>query len=198
MSEPEIIVDLRAHHGQEKTFLEPFDFDDIPRKVKLSIHRTKGLDNVIREIRRPPREYVNIWVKLEYGAPVPLLFDVEGYPYIMAPAKYQETAPLLNAIVAGLKGCKPIEVQVCIREQHAEEILELLKVAKDFCDYCGKPLKTSGGPNSRLEHEAESVADVYNCFFCECESIRWSKDFLEWHPILQDMADAAHMELKTR
>lgn len=191
MSEPEIIVDLRAHHGQEKTFLEPFDFNDIPKKVKLSIHRTKGLDDVIREIRRPPREYVNIWVKLEYGAPVPLLFDVEGHPYIMAPAKHQETAPLLNAIVAGLKGRKPIEVQVCIREQHAEEILELLKVATDFCDNCSRPLDVKGA-NGWLSYDSGggTIADIYNCRFCEGENIRWDKDFLEEHPEMG--------ELKTR
>jgi len=197
---PEIHIDHRLHHGQEETFITPYRFDEIPEKVKFSIHRMRGFDGVLKEIRRPPPKYVNIWVKLEYEDWIcPVLFEEDGRPYIMVPPKHQETAPLLNAIVAGLRGTKPIMVKVHIREKHAEELMELLKVATDFCDYCGKPLRSAiGGPDSYLEHDAEAIADVYNCSFCESESIRWDKDFLEYHPILEEMAEAAHMELKTR
>ncbi|KKL62637.1 hypothetical protein LCGC14_2183190 [marine sediment metagenome] len=195
---PEIHIDHRAYHGQKERLITPFDFDEIPVKVEFSIHRMRALDdNSLKEIRRPPPEYMNIWVKLEYGGWIaPVLFDENGRPYIMAPAKHQETAPLLDAIVAGLKDTKPIMVQVYIREEHAEELMELLKVATDFCDYCGKPLNTKGGPHSWLEHDTESIADVYNCRFCETESIRWDKDFLDRHTVLRDMGE--YRELKTR
>ncbi len=194
--ELEALVDHKAYHCQEEVIIKPEDFDEIPKKIKFSIHHYQCLDGVERKILRPPRQYLNIWVQLEYGKPVPLLFDLEGHPYIMAPAKHQETAPLLNAIVAGLKDTVPIKIQVYIREERAEEILERLEKATDFCDICAKPLNES--EDSWLEHDAESIADVYVCPFCEMESIRWDKDFIEWHPRLQEMADAAHMELKTR
>lgn len=180
MSELEIIVDLRAYHGQEKTFLEAFDFDDIPEKIKFSIHRMRGFDDVLKEIRRPPPKYVNIWVKLEYGDWIcPVLFEEDGRPYIMAPAKHTT----VNAVLRG----RPIEVKVYIREERAEEILELLKVATDFCSKCSGPLDTKGGAGEWLGYSSGggAIADVFSCRFCEHENIRFNKEFIEEHPEME-------------
>lgn len=174
MSEqPEIIVDHRPYHNQGKRCLEPFDFSGIPRQIKHSIHRMRGLDdNVLREFRRPPPEFVNIWVKLEYGKAVPLLFDMEGIPYIMAPANKRPA----------------IKIKVLIKEKKAEEILDHLAVATDFCDHCEGPLQSSC--HHWINEDVESIADVYVCEYCEEASIRWDKEFLEHHPEMG--------ELKTR
>lgn len=173
--QPEITVDHRPYHNQGKRCLQPFDFGDIPPRVKHSIHRMRGLDdNVLREFRRPPPEFVNIWVKLEYGKAVPLLFDREGIPYIMAPAKKRPA----------------IKIKVLIKEKKAEGILEHLGVATDFCDHCEGPLHDAVSGWLSYDEGGGSVADIYNCEYCEEESIRWDKEFLEHHPEMG--------ELKTR
>ena len=179
----EIHIDHRPHHGQEKTIIRPFDFDfdDIPEKVKFSIHRMRALDDgTLKEIRRPPPKYVNIWVKLEYGDWIaPVLFDEDGRPYIMAPAKHTTVDAVLRD--------KPIEVKVYIREKRAEEILELLKVATDFCSKCSHPLDTKGGAGEWLGYASGggAIADVFNCRFCEHENIRFNKEFIEEHPEME-------------
>ena len=34
--------------------------------------------------------------------------------------------------------------------------------------------------------EGGTIADIRECPFCERGNIRWDKDFIEWHPILED------------
>ncbi len=186
---PEIHIDHRPHHDQEKTILEPFDFSGIPSKIKFSIHRMRSLkDYTLQEIRRAPPKYVNIWVKLEYGDWLcPVLFDEDGRPYIMAPAKYQKMDTLLDAIVAEVVGPRPIEVKVYIREKQAEDILELLEVATDFCSKCDCPLDTKGGAGEWLNYASGggAIADVFHCRFCEQENIRFTKEFIKDHPEME-------------
>jgi hypothetical protein len=181
---PEIHIDHRPHHDQEKTILEDYDFEGIPEKIKFSIHRMRSLkDNTLQEIRRAPPEYVNIWVKLEYGDWIcPVLFDEDGRPYIMAPAKHQETASLLDAIAE-----YRLRVKVYIREKRAEEILDLLKVATDFCSQCGCPLNTKGGAGDWLDYSSGggAIADVFHCTFCEHENIRFNREFIKDHPEME-------------
>ena len=179
----EIIMDHRPYHNQEKRIIEAGDFGDIPKQVKFSVHRMKALDSdAIIELRRPPPQYVNTWVKLDYEDPkhyylVPLLFDPEGHPYIMVPAKKSK-----------------IEVKVLIRGKEVEELLEQLEAATDFCDYCGGPIKAevhyiTGAMTSFLMYEeGETVADLVECKFCEKPNIRWDKGFLESHPVLGELA----------
>ncbi|MCK4696843.1 MAG: hypothetical protein KAT53_00900 [Dehalococcoidia bacterium] len=187
---PLIHIDHRIYHDEPKVILSVFDLEDIPEKVEFSIQILRGFDDVLQEFRRPPSKWLNHWAKLDYGEPVPVLFDAGGHPYIMAPAKQQETAPLLNAIVAGLKGTKPIEVKVLIHEENFGEIIERLETATDFCDYCTHPLPKNC--NSWLEHDGASIADVYMCPSCESESIRWDREFIEEHPSLEGL------DLRTR
>lgn len=182
MSGPVITVDHRPRHCQEMRVFDIDDIEDLPSKVKLSSQKMYGLEHwtpgpslnkgVIREIRNPPKEWLNVWIKLDYLGDdvlhmVPLLFDVDGVPYIMAPPKNKTD----------------MRIQVCIKEADAEELLWLLAKATDFCDSCSKPLDPSI-ECSYLEHDGESIADVYGCTFCDGENIRWSKSFLEWHPEL--------------
>ncbi len=182
MSGPVITVDHRPRHCQETRVFDIDDIEDLPSKVKLSSQTMHGLEHwtprsslnkgVIREIRIPPKEWLNVWIKLDYLGDdlhhiVPLLFDIDGVPYIMAPPKNRTD----------------IRIQVCIKEADAEELLWLLAKATEFCDSCSKPLDPSI-ECSYLEHDGESIANVYSCTFCEGESIRWSKSFLEWHPEL--------------
>lgn len=173
MSEPEIIIDPKPYHHQKKRCIKSSDFSDIPKKVKFSIHRMKALDNnTITEFRRPPPELVNIWVKLEYGKPVPLLFDREGVPYIMAPTRKRPG----------------IEVKVLVKEKTAYDVLEHLQVATDFCDHCSYPLHDAVSGWLSYDEGGGSIADIYNCEYCEKETIRWDSDFLERHPEMGKLA----------
>lgn len=179
---PEIHIDHRPHHGQEQTIITPYCLDEVPVKIKFSIHRMRSLkDNILQEIRRPPPKYVNIWVEFEYGDwLVPVLFEEDGRPYIMAPAKHTTVAAVLSSN-------KPIEVKVYIREKQAEEILELLEVATDFCSKCDCPLDTKGGAGEWLNYASGggAIADVFHCRFCEQENIRFTKDFIKDHPEME-------------
>lgn len=172
MSEKPIIhVDHRLYHDEPKVILDIYELnepmDGVPETVEFSIHRMRGLDDVIQEIRRPPSKWANHWLKLDYlEEPVPILFDAGGHPYVMAPAKL-----------------KPVTVKVMIREQRVERILDLLKVATEFCDSCHAPLEAT---YNHIYEDDESIADVYTCLFCELDSIRWDKGFLERHPELRD------------
>lgn len=169
---PLVHMDHRIYRDEPKVVLDGTDeLNLIPRKVKLSIHRMRGLDDdVIREFRRPPSKWVNHWLKLDLVEElVPILFDEDGHPYVMVPPKLEPRR----------------KVRVMIRDDNAYEILEELETAEDFCDYCGVPLSKSC--HTWLEHDAESIADVYVCRSCEAESIRWDKSFLEWHPILMGL-----------
>lgn len=189
---PIVHMDHRLYHDEPRIVLDVYDLGDIPKKVKLSVHRMMGFDDVLQEFRRPPSKWLNHWAKFDrLPEPVPVLFDVDGQPYIIVPAKHQETAPLLNAIVADLIGTKPM-VKIYIHEESFEEILDRLETATDFCDYCGGPLPRNC--DSWLEHDGESIADVYTCGRenCGMETIRWDKAFIEWHPILEGL------DLKTR
>ncbi|GAG39015.1 unnamed protein product, partial [marine sediment metagenome] len=111
--------------------------------------------------------------------PIPILFDEGGHPYVMAPAKL-----------------KPVTVKVMIREKEAEDILERLETATDFCDHCSAPLKNTikeySAADDGLMYSSGggTIASVFNCSFCERESIRWDAKFLEEHPEMG--------ELKTR
>jgi len=177
--EAEIHIDHRIYHDEPKIVLDIFELNDpmdgVPEKIEFSIHRMRSLkDNTLQEIRRPPPEYVNIWVKLEYGDWLcPVLFEEDGRPYIMAPAKKKDT-----------------EVQVYIREKRAERLLELLAVATDFCGKCSGPLDPRYGANGWLCYDSGggAVADIYNCIFCEHENIRFTDEFIEDHPELELMA----------
>lgn len=173
---PLIYIDHKIYRDEPKIVLDgSHELGDIPRKVKFSIHKVRGFDEVLREIRRPPSKWVNHWLKLDLVEElVPILFDEGGHPYVMVPPKQEPQRT----------------VKVMIREDDAYEILEQLETAKDFCDYCGGPLRKN--EDSWLEHDGESIADVYVCKSCEAESIRWDKGFLEWHPILEGL------NLKTR
>jgi len=190
---PIVHMDHRLYHDEPRVELDVYDLGDIPKEVKLSVHRMKGFDDILKEFRRPPSKWLNHWAKLDHRVePVPVLFDMDGHAYIMVPAKHQETAPLLDAIVAGLKGTKPIVVKLYIRDENFGEMLDRMETATDFCDYCGYPLHEHC--NDWLEHDGESIADVYDCDKegCESESIRWDTEFLKWHPILEGLG------LKTR
>jgi len=173
MSEKPIIhVDHRVYHDEPKVILDVYELNDpmdgIPKKVEFSIQIMRGFDKALHEFRRPPSEWANCWLKLDYlEEPVPILFDAGGHPYVMAPAI-----------------ASPVTVKVMIREQQAEEILDLLKVATEFCDRCDAPLKDTC--NHWINEDDESIADVYTCLFCELDSIRWDKGFLERHPELRD------------
>jgi len=172
---PLVHMDHRIYHDEPKVILDgTHELDQIPRKVKFSIHKMRGLDDdVLREFRRPPSKWVNHWLKLDLIEELPILFDAGGHPYVMVPPKLEPRR----------------RVKVMIREDDAYEILEQLETAKDFCDYCGGPLPKNC--DDWLEHDGESIADVYVCS-CERESIRWDKEFLSWHPILEGL------NLKTR
>lgn len=171
---PIVHMDHRLYHDEPKVILNIYDLDTLPTKVEFSIHRMRGFDDVIQEFRRPPSKWMNHWVKLEYGNPVPLLFDMEGHPYVIAPAKKRPG----------------VKVKVLLKEKHACDILELLQVATDFCDHCNSPLE--GSCNQWLEYSegGGSIADIYVCAYCEKESIRWDTEFLDDHPEMG--------ELKTR
>lgn len=172
MSEKPIIhVDHRVYHDEPKIVLDIWELNDpmdFPETVEFSIHRMIGFDEILHEFRRPPSKWANHWLKLDYlKEPVPILFDTGGRPYVMAPAKL-----------------KPVTVKVMIKEQLVERILDLLKVATEFCDRCHAPLKDTC--NHWINEDDESIADVYTCLFCELDSIRWDKGFLERHPELRD------------
>jgi len=167
-----IHIDHRIYHDEPKIVLDVYEanepMDGIPETVEFSIHRMRGFDGIFQEIRRPPSEWVNHWLKLDYlEEPVPVLFDADGHPYAMAPAL-----------------ASPVTVKVMIREEQVERILDLLKVATEFCDSCHAPLEDTC--NHWINEDDESIADVYTCLFCELDSIRWDKGFLERHPELQD------------
>lgn len=181
---PLVCIDHRIYRDEPKVVIGIFDLAEIPVKIKFSIHMMRGFDEVLREFRRPPSKWLNHWLKLDYlEDPIPILFDEGGHPYVMAPAKHQETAPLLNAIVADLKGRKPIEVKIYIREKDAEDVLERLETATDFCDHCGGPLKTSGADDGLMYSSGGgTIASIFNCPSCERETIRWDASFLEEHP----------------
>ena len=185
---PEIHVDHRPHHGQEQTIITPYRLDEVPVKIKFSIHRMRSLkDNTLQEIRRPPPKYVNIWVKLEYGDWIcPVLFEEDGRPYIMAPAKHTTVDAVLRSTL-GVEISKPIEVKVYIREKQAEDILELLEVATDFCSKCDCPLDTKGGAGEWLGYASGggAIADVFGCRFCEHENIRFYREFIKNHPEME-------------
>ncbi len=133
----------------------------------------KALDNdTITEFRRPPSEWVNVWVQLEYGKPVPLLFDPEGVPYIRAPARKRPG----------------IFVKVLVKEKTAYDVLEHLQVATDFCDHCDYPLHDAVSSWLSYDSGGGSIADIYNCEYCEKETIRWDSDFLERHPEMGKLA----------
>lgn len=171
-------MDHRLYHEEPRVELDVYDLGDIPKKVKLSVHTLRGFDDVIREIRRPPSKWLNHWANLDRlkETVVPVLFDMDGHPYIMVPA-----------------GKKPdVVVKVLLHEKELGEILDRLEKAKDFCDYCSYPLREHC--HNWLEHDGESFADVYVCDRegCESESIRWDTEFLKWHPILEGLG------LKTR
>lgn len=176
---PLIHIDHRIYHDEPKVILSVFDLKDIPEKVEFSIHTIRGLDDdVLREFRKPPRQWLNHWAKLDYGKePVPVLFDTGGHPYIMVPSKRKPD----------------IVVKALIHEQGFEDVLELLEVAVDFCDYCLKPLP-AGEAGEWLGYcsGGGSIADVRECSFCERENIRWDRDFVEEHPSLEGL------ELRTR
>lgn len=163
-----IHIDHRIYHDEPKNILDIYEanepMDGIPETVEFSIHRMRGLDDVLQEIRRPPSKWVNHWLKLNYlKESVPILFDIGGHPYAMVPAKL-----------------KPMTVKVMIRDEQVERVLDLLETATDFCDRCKHPLFENC--DSWLEHDGDSIADVYTCLFCELDTIRWDKDFLSWHP----------------
>ena len=166
MSEKPIIhVDHRVYHDESKIVLDIWELNDpmdFPETVEFSIHRMRGLDGVLQEIRRPPSKWANHWLKLDYKEPVPILFDTGGHPYVMAPAL-----------------ASPVTIKVMIKEQQVERILDLLKVATEFCDRCDAPLKDT---YHHIYEEEESIADVYTCLFCDHGNIRWNKAFLERHP----------------
>ena len=172
---PIVHIDHRLYHDEPEV-LDDYDLQDIPKKVKFSVHTIRGFDDVLQEIRRPPSKWLNHWAKLDYGEPVPVLFDMDGHPYIMVPAKKKPD----------------VVVKVLLHEKEFEEIIDRLKTATDFCDYCSHPLPENC--NDWLEHDGESIADIYTCESegCESESIRWDKEFIKWHPILEGL------DLKTR
>ncbi|GAF87999.1 unnamed protein product, partial [marine sediment metagenome] len=68
------------------------------------------------------------------------------------------------------------------------DVLELLEVAVDFCDYCLKPLP-AGGAGEWLGYcsGGGSIADIRECSFCERENIRWDREFIEEHPSLEGL-----------
>jgi len=185
MSEKPIIhVDHRVYHDEPKIVLNVWELNDpmdFPEKVEFSIHRMIGFDEILHEFRRPPSKWVNCWLKLDYlKEPLPILFDTGGRPYVMAPAKL-----------------KPVTVKVMIKEQLIERrgaplvlerILDLLKVATDFCDSCSGPLDTKGGANEWLMYASEggAVAEILDCPSCAYGNIRWDREFLESHPELRD------------
>lgn len=187
---PIVHIDYRLYHDEPRVVLDIYDLGDIPKEVKFSVHRMRGFDGVLQEFRRPPPRWLNHWAKLDYGKPVPVLFDAGGHPYIMAPAKHQETAPLLDAIVADLKDTVPIVAKIYIHEKEFGEIIERLETATDFCDHCGHPLPKNCNTWIEYSEGGGTIADVYACRSCEEESIRWDREFLDDHPEME--------ELKTR
>lgn len=170
---PEIHIDHRLYHDEPKIVLDVYDLANIPEKIKFSIHRMRSLkDNALQEIRRPPSKWRNHWLKIDYlEEPLPILFDMDGYPYVMAPSKL-----------------KPVTVKVMIKGQY--EVFDLLEVATDFCDSCSGPLEEGVSEWLMYASGGGSIADIHVCPSCERESIRWDRDFLERHPELG--------ELKTR
>uniref|UniRef100_A0A6M3LVN0 Uncharacterized protein n=1 Tax=viral metagenome TaxID=1070528 RepID=A0A6M3LVN0_9ZZZZ len=182
---PIVHMDHRLYHNEPRIVLDVYDLGDIPKKVKLSVHRMMGFDDVLQEFRRPPSKWLNHWAKFDrLPEPVPVLFDVDGQPYIIVPAKHQETAPLLNAIVADLIGTKPM-VKIYIHEESFEEILDRLETATDFCDRCSHPLPKNAYEWLNYASGGGAIADVFNCSSCEHENIRFSKEFIEEHPELE-------------
>ena len=174
---PEIHIDHRPHHGQEQTIIEVDEIDEVvPVKIKFSIHRMRSLkDNTLQEIRRPPPEYVNIWVKLEYGDWLcPVLFDEDGHPYIMAPTK-KKPVTWVKILIKG-------------KRKKVFDVLELLEKAEDFCDYCNLPLKSENESDWLMYASGGgTIADVIECQFCEMSNIRWDEDFLKGHPVLGEL-----------
>jgi len=174
---PIVHMDHRLYHDEPRVELDVYDLGDIPKEVKLSVHRMKAFDDIIKEFRRPPSKWLNHWANLDHRVePVPVLFDMGGHPYIMVPAKKKSD----------------VVVKVLLHEKELGEILDRLETAEDFCDYCSYPLAEHC--NDWLEHDGESIADVYDCDKegCESESIRCDTEFLKWHPILEGLG------LKTR
>jgi len=183
---PIVHMDHRLYHDEPRVELDVYDLGDIPKEVKLSVHRMKGFDDILKEFRRPPSKWLNHWAKLDHRVePVPVLFDMDGHAYIMVPAKHQETAPLLDAIVAGLKGTKPIVVKLYIRDENFGEMLDRMETATDFCDSCGHPLPKQAYEWLNYASGGGAVADVFNCPSCEHENIRFNKEFIEEHPELK-------------
>ncbi len=172
---PIVHIDHRLYHNEPRIVLDSFDLGDLPRRVRLSKYTIRGFDGVLREFRRPPSKWLNHWIEFGYlPEPVPVLFDVGGHSYIIVPSKLKPE----------------ISVKILIHEEGYEDVLERLEVATDFCDYCGHPLRKNC--DNWLEHDGETIADVFDCPSCEMENIRWDKAFIEWHPILEDL------NLKTR
>lgn len=167
---PLIHIDHRIYHDEPKVILSVFDLKDIPEKVEFSIQTLRGFDDVLREFRKPPRQWLNHWAKLDYGNKlVPVLFDTGGHPYIMVPSKQKPD----------------VVVKVHLHEKGFEDVLDRLETATDFCDSCSMPLHK--GANEWLNYASGggAIANIFNCPSCEHENIRWHHSFLEDHPELE-------------
>lgn len=166
--EPLVCIDHRIYRDEPKVILDIFDLDEIPKKIKFSVLFMRGFDETLREIRRPPPKWLNHWLRLDYHKGLmPVLFDLEGRPYVMAPANKKE-----------------VTVKVMIRKKDAEDILERLETATDFCDNCSSPLLKDENEWLMYASGGGAIADIFECPSCEHENIRWQKEFLESHPEL--------------
>lgn len=171
--EPEIIILQEPSDDQQKTVLELGD-EEIPKQIKMAKSTVRALDNIVKDIYHVPKKYRNHWLDLGYDEPLKILWNTDGHPYIMAPTKM-----------------KPVQViKVMVKEKGAEDILDLLLTAKDFCDYCEMPLDPRHHESEWLGYASGggSIADVIDCQFCEMENIRWEADFLKGHPALGELA----------
>lgn len=155
---------------QERVILE-LDATEIPRQIKMQQSKVLALDNVVRIIHHVPKKHRNYWMDLGYDDILKVMWDVGGHPYIDVAAKQNPK----------------YVIRVMIKEEDAVDILDLLLTATDFCDYCGGPLNPNRQENQLLEYGegGGTVADIIECQFCEEPNIRWDKDFLEDHPILE-------------
>lgn len=170
MERIEFLILQKPSDEQEEIILE-LD-NEIPRQIKMQASKVLALDNVVRTIYHVPREHRNYWMDLGYDDIFKVWWDVGGHPYIDIAAKQNPE----------------YVIRVMIKEKDAVDILDLLLTATDFCDYCKGPLNPNRQESQWLCYGdgGGTIANVIECQFCEKESIRWDKDFLEGHLILEE------------
>lgn len=158
--------------AEEPVEIHTIDVDDVPRKVRTASSIVRDLDG--KRIK-------------QVVIPVPwatTMIQLQDKPPVITRLRVDETGRTYINLVPKLR--PDLVVKVYFDHKEFYEIMLEIDGVIDFCDNCGLPL---GG---QTMHEGYTHMDgggleifTYSCAYCETPSIRFTEDWLKWHPLLK-------------